>query len=170
MPYWSFQIDTPLPAPVVQERLRLLLRTKQETFWGAVEHSIDPPANEPPFHGNVAGHTFKISRVIRYRNSFLPVILGNIADRAYGVTTVRVRMRLPLFAMIFMAVWLGMVGSGIEWSFLLDLQAESSSTFLLFAMFLFGLVLPIVGFYPEAFKAERLLRNALKDGVRVVKR
>jgi hypothetical protein len=114
--------------------------------------AFEPPQDEQPFDGNVTGRTFKLVRVIRYRNSFLPVIRGRISDSPHGGTTVRVRMTLHLFTALFMAAWLGFVGAGVAWSSLGDLDNIDPDTFLLLGMMLFGVLLPVVGSTPRPAK------------------
>jgi len=167
VPFWTFQIDSPLPGTAVENRIRQLLRTKRkQTFLDSLVGAFEPPQDEPPFDGSVTGRTFRLVRVIGYRNSFLPVIRGRISDSPHGGTTVRVRMTLHLVTALFMAAWLGFVGAGVAWSSLGDLDNIDPHTSLLLGMMLFGVLLPVVGFYPEARKAERLLRTALAQNPR----
>ncbi len=53
------------------------------------------------FCGQCDTDSFKIRRIIRYRNSFLPIINGKIYD-----TEVSVTMRLHHFASVFMLIWM----------------------------------------------------------------
>ena len=59
-----------------------------------------PAKASKPFEGTVSPTGFTISRAIRYRNSFLPLINGRFAATPTG-TTVMVTMKLhPLVAVI----------------------------------------------------------------------
>ena len=57
------------------------------------------------FFGYVHDDEFKISRVIMYRNSFLPVIEGNIIDNGSN-RVVNISMHYHPFVLGFMAIWL----------------------------------------------------------------
>ena len=57
------------------------------------------------FKGKVFEDSFKIERIIHYRNSFLPVIIGNI-EEIDGGCKVNINMRLNIFAIIFFPSWI----------------------------------------------------------------
>src|SRR5215471_14027761 len=97
MPFYSFQIDTAFPRQDVVERIRTLING---------EKSI--PSNPAPFIGSVDRESFKLHRVIRYRNSFLPRISGKIHHSPTG-TRVSVTMFMHPFVAVFMAFWLSVV-------------------------------------------------------------
>lgn len=60
-----------------------------------------------PFRGSIRGRHFKIVRVLRRaRNSWLPVIVGDVVPVADG-TELRVTMRLQAFVAAFMVFWFG---------------------------------------------------------------
>jgi hypothetical protein len=148
MPFYSFQIDTALPRQDVVERVRTLIYGEKSM-----------PSNPAPFVGSVDRESFKLRRVIRYRNSFLPTISGKIHHSPTG-TRVNVVMFMHPFVTVFMAFWLSIVA----WSIGLTLGSPNPSIALgPGAMFLFGLGLTCGGFFPEAFKARRLLLAALAD-------
>ncbi len=56
------------------------------------------------FEGEVTDNGFKINRVIRYRNSFLPIIIGTL-DNTCGKTQINLKMRLHLFVIVFGLIW-----------------------------------------------------------------
>ena len=118
--------------------------------------------HDKPFSGTVADGTFEISRVIRYRNSFLPVVCGRIEPQGAG-SRIHVRMRLHLFAMVFMTVWMGLVAValvGILYVFALDQGGLDGIALLApLGMFAFGWALTTFGFWFEADKQERMLRE-----------
>src|SRR5438105_2783501 len=69
-----------------------------------------------PFRGSVRGSHFKVIRVLGMfvRNSFQPVVVGDIAQGPVG-TEIRVRMRLHAGVATFMAIWFGLllIGAGV---------------------------------------------------------
>lgn len=60
--------------------------------------------SEKIYEGYVGTDTFQISRIITYRNSFLPKISG-VIDKGAGGTRIRVKMRLKTFVILFLCVW-----------------------------------------------------------------
>jgi len=67
-------------------------------------------------------------------------------------------MSLHPFVVVFMVFWVGILSVFLFGS----LTSDGQDALSLGAMLLFGLALTVVGFYPEAFKAERLIRAALE--------
>jgi len=64
------------------------------------------------FEGTIEKDGFKISRTINYRNSFLPLIHGQIAEKNTH-SEVKVQMTLQPFVKIFISFWLGAVALGL---------------------------------------------------------
>jgi hypothetical protein len=67
LPYRSFTIESPLEPSAARARLNDAI---QPTRWFR-----SSPATAP-FEGVLDGTRFQLQRVIRYRNSFLPVVKG----------------------------------------------------------------------------------------------
>jgi hypothetical protein len=57
-----------------------------------------------PYTGRIGSEDFEISRAIRYRNSFLPIIKGRFSDQ-HDHTEIQVTMRLNPLVVAFMSVW-----------------------------------------------------------------
>jgi hypothetical protein len=157
MPFWKSTFQTSLSPDQVADRLRALLRPRVG-FWEGIEQSLDPQPDRPPFRGEVSDRAFKMTRVIGYRNSFLPVLRGRIEDDATGGSVVRIRMTLPAFTAIFLIFWIGFIAR-----FLIgDLAAVGHlRSYAPLFMLLFAVVLTPVAFFAEVRKAEQLLRKAL---------
>jgi hypothetical protein len=62
-----------------------------------------------PYKGKCSENTFSITRVINYRNSFLPLIKGEISVYL-NETRINITMRPTLPVLIFASIWLGIVG------------------------------------------------------------
>ncbi len=60
------------------------------------------------YRGTISNANFKISRIINYRNSFLPIITGSISSRA-GKTEIHLKLRIQKFAFVFMLIWFSAV-------------------------------------------------------------
>jgi hypothetical protein len=117
-----------------------------------------------PYQGKISDNRFKISRIIRYRNSFRPIIAGHIRSSG-GQTLIEIRMRPTIYVIIFMTIWLGMVGSVFLILLLggiFHVQGIVKENFLLglfitFLMFLFGWCLTYFGFKYESKKSRQFL-------------
>ena len=111
------------------------------------------------FQGSISHDGFKITRIIHYENSFLPVIRGTFRLGQSGIT-VSVRMRIHPLVAAFMCVWFAGVGLGvlIVLAGLLSGRIEPSPVLLIpFGMLLFFWALFSGGFWFEANKAKRIL-------------
>jgi hypothetical protein len=163
LPFDNFKLQTKLTVAEVQSRL---------------SNSIEPKKNfrfsfnnkrTKPYEGEVIGTSFKINRIINYRNSFLPVIIGEISSRL-DKTEISVRMRPVIAVLIFMSFWLGVVGLvclGILIAaiaqFIQLLQHGFSPMILIpFIMFAFGYTLITFGYRIEAQKSKDFLKTLLE--------
>ena len=99
LPYDTFELVVPEPLPQVRERL--MENVGAQSFW-----DIFSSAEEKPFTGKVEENTFRIYRIIHYRNSFLPILNGVFEHHPTG-TRISVKMRLHIFVMMFLLVWIG---------------------------------------------------------------
>ena len=162
MPLYRFHLDVPVPPRVVVERLRSAVRNRptwRESFsfkW------TQAPEADKPFIGIVRDDSFRVQRKIQGRNSFLPLVWGRLRSTPTGARVTVTMFPHPIVA-IFMLVWLGIVGStALEFLFWSSRFKESSVTGLfLCGMFIFGVALVIGGFFPEARKAQRIIRSAV---------
>ncbi|PAX51609.1 hypothetical protein [Brunnivagina elsteri] len=57
-----------------------------------------------PYRGEITGYKFKISRIINYKNSFLPVINGEIKSAMDGCC-IHLKMQPHVMVICFMIVW-----------------------------------------------------------------
>lgn len=116
------------------------------------------------FEGSLERDAFKISRIIHYRNSFLPVILGEMRDEVDG-TAVIIRMRLNWIVVTFILIWVLMV-SGIIIATLFGFLADKflpwiMPTLLILVMYIFSLIF----FHREAKKAKVYLQELLEKDI-----
>lgn len=158
MPYYRCQLRTTLGTAEVIERLRAMCRDEpsfgqslKEGFWWRA-------AGTPPFIGSVADTSFTMRRDIRYRNSFLPVVRGQLTPRASG-TVVDVTMRMHVATTVFMVVWFGFLGLAIAAT-----VAGGDVTEVRFPLGIFAIggVLTCGAFYAEAWKARRMLCESIE--------
>jgi len=154
MPYYSFQLDVPFPPEEVVRRLQRLVRYPPPGFLQTPKFLSPDDGNY--FAGKIEGHRFRLQRIISGRNSFLPQVRGRISTPGGG-TQVRVTMFMHPLVYIFMLFWLSIVGSVAATAY----DAGGQNFWGPLAMFLFGLVLMLASFFPEAFRAKRLISSAV---------
>ena len=149
-------IHTHLPIDEAQVRIKALIEApaRRWSSWFA----WPPPVGSRPFAGSFGAMSFKIMRIIAYRNSFLPVIRGTLSQGDVG-TDVRLVMTLHPLVALFMLVWCGGLAR-VAMSVIETSHAVAAVPPLLLC--LFGIGLTIGGFIPEAFKATRLIRESLE--------
>ena len=101
LPYEEFEIQTNLKSNDVYYKLCSMVETKK-TWWILLD-------TNKQYFGEVESNRFSISRVIWYRNSFLPLIIGKVHPNGKG-SLIRIKMRLYWLVFIFMIFWLGLAG------------------------------------------------------------
>ncbi|MBD2700512.1 hypothetical protein IC229_07695 [Spirosoma sp. BT702] len=75
----------------------------------AIRFDLFGSSSTMPYEGEITGNRFSISRIIGYRNSFLPQISGVIQADVQG-TIVRVKMGLHPLVIAFLCAWVGFAG------------------------------------------------------------
>ena len=115
-----------------------------------------------PYKGKYSANTFSITRVINYRNSFLPLIKGEISTYI-NETRINIIIRPVLSVLIFVSIWLGIVGI-VAVFFLLAALLPSAGSDITFThaliplgMFIFGTLLMTLSFKAESKKARTFL-------------
>ena len=156
-PTQRFTIHSSLSPELVRQKLLDIVQPPGKNRW----NRRNP---EKPYEGEVGEHSFQIIRIINYRNSFLPVIKGRITPEGMG-SQIDIEMTLHPFVFIFMLIWLGMVGQmGIL--FLVATIAEGTfepAALVPVAMFIFGCLLTVLGFKPEADRTQKFLQHLLES-------
>jgi hypothetical protein len=151
LPYEKMTLDTALDTAQVVERLKSEVDTSRPSWVQKVSRMFSGDSHKF-FQGTIDGSSFKISRIINYRNSFLPVIIGRIEGSKVEIT-----LRTAIFVNIFMMVWLGLTGS----TFLCLSKHYTTSSWPSGLMFLFGLLLWLICFRIEAEIAKKKLKALL---------
>lgn len=112
------------------------------------------------YRGTITQSSFKISRSISYRNSFLPVVEGTIRSDFDG-SIISMKMRLNYFVLVFVIFW----SSGVTLVFLAMLMSAIAkgkfqpAIFVPLGMLLFLSALVIGGFKYES----RLVRKDFEE-------
>ena len=117
-----------------------------------------------PYEGTISGNNFKINRIIRGRNSFLPVIEGEISPESFGCS-IEIKMNLHKFVLIFMIYWLSTTGSFWIFALLAWLVDRSVGPIFLpiLGMFIFGWLLCLIPFKLEAKATTKFLFNLFRE-------
>jgi hypothetical protein len=95
LPYDSFTILIPESLPIVLQRLNAKVEPPK-AFRFSRRHA--------PYQGTISEEGFQISRIIHYRNSFLPIIRGRFEVQSHQ-TLIHVKMSLHPFTMVFLGFW-----------------------------------------------------------------
>ncbi|MFN7044626.1 MAG: hypothetical protein ACK4M1_05465 [Flavobacterium sp.] len=123
--------------------------------------------NYKPYVGVIQNDSFKIRRVIDYRNSFLPQINGEISEDVNG-TKIKVEMKLISFVKFFMMIWFSfcaIFGLIFLLGLIFDNDSNSNSGFSIlipFFMLIFASFLVSSSFEFESEKSVKDLEEILK--------
>jgi hypothetical protein len=152
IPFLQFVIKSILSADQVREILSGDIDTRRYLRLSR-EH--------PYFEGTIEQNQFKISRIIHYRNSALPVILGEIRDDI-DRTTITIRMRLNLIMIVLMLFWLLAV-TAVTVGMLTGLITDVEFPIAFPAITLFFIYsTSLIFFHWEANKTKKYLKALLK--------
>ncbi len=154
LPFENLKITTSLTFSQVLQRLDDVVDTPK-LFRITLPFRSPPPK---PYEGTIYGKTFKISRIISGRNSFLPFIEGEIYPQPFGCY-INVNMSLHKIVLAFMIFWLWTTGSiGIFALLAWFVEPSIGPIFIpLLGMFIFGLLLCIIPFKIEAKMTTKFL-------------
>ena len=152
LPYQNIVYNTRL----TREELLIRLKESVEPKRGLSFNAIKKQKNRKAYEGQLDQDGFKIQRVIQYRNSFLPQITGNFQRGRTG-NEVHVKLRLNLFVLIFISLWMGGVTVACLSTVFISNTAGGLGYFALipFGMLLFGYLLTTLAFSYEAKKSKK---------------
>jgi len=119
----------------------------------SISNFLGLDGDDEKFRGSIEGNSFKIMRIIHYRNSFVPVIQGTFTPSLQG-SIIRGYMRCHVFAILIMILIMSVFCIQTYHSH------NQSNVIILFPLFL--IVLICVGFYPEAHIAKNFLRDTFQ--------
>lgn len=157
LPYERFRIRTVLSSQEVLKRLDTAIEPRRSfRSFGS---------REKPYEGRLEGSHFEVSRIIRYRNSFLPMIKGDVESELSGCS-ISISMQPHILIIAFMIFWLG----GVSFVFLaafgsfvssLGQTSTAAPSFLLVSggMFVFGYAISLGGFKFESVKSKKFFQE-----------
>ena len=147
-PVEKFEIETTMPVPTI---LAALGNTVEPRKWKWFRPWFDEGKK---FEGRYSDNGFKIMRILNWRNSFQPVIVGTFCSNTAG-TTIKVTMRLHRFVAAFMCAWMGFPLFELMTS--LKSSVQLSELFGPLVMIIFGVALVSICFWTEVKKSKPLI-------------
>lgn len=95
LPYDNFTIVTPDSLRIIVERLSTNIEPPK-AFRFSTRHAL--------YQGSIDSESFQISRIIHYRNSFLPRIRGRFEAQPHQ-TLIHIQMSINPFILMFLGIW-----------------------------------------------------------------
>lgn len=151
-PYEKYKLISPLNPEEALKKIAAAVTTGPTSL-------LASSRQDKYYQGKISGYGFEITRVIGYRNSFRPLIKGEISS--YLGSEIKIVMRMNKAVIIFCCVWMGSVLIAA----IATLAAQVHTRKLLlpgvipFVMLLFGYVLFTGGFKYESIKAKKFLEE-----------
>ncbi len=153
IPYRRFELATSLEPGTVATRVAGNLSARR-SFWDRIT------GHGRGFEGEVTSERFRFSRIIGYRNSFLPVVRGHIRPDTGG-SRVDVTMTIHPAVMLFLVFWGVGFGAGAVAALVATLQGGTTGDLVVVAVVPIAYVVITLAFGIEALKAERFIRAML---------
>jgi hypothetical protein len=153
LPYQRLVFESPLSQEEVIRRLTLeVAKPRSGLQW--LEKRTEK------FEGTVSAEGFQINRIIRYRNSFLPIIHGRFFPLGPGVR-IEMTLKLHIAVLVFSLIWLGFVGRMAITVVpqMLTTGSVDAGGAIVGAMLIFFYLLVTIAFGIEADKARKLLSH-----------
>lgn len=147
IPYQRFEIKTNLSQEAARKKLASIVEPRQLGWRFSKDHNW--------FEGELTEQTFKISRIIRYRNSFLPTLEGTIQDDLDSAS-LQITARPNWFIIILWPLLIII----LFYSVIFSAGVTNIGLILLFIAFFYGL--PTVLFNMELNNAKKLLNKAFE--------
>lgn len=151
IPYTRFTIKTYLQAYEAEQQLAAHVEPRKFR-WGLSR-------NHKFFQGTVGNGKFTFTRIIHYRNNFLPVVIGKIHDDL-DTTRIEITMRANYLAAALMVLLIFMLFGGF---FIGSSMAVKDMLIFLSFLTLFYIV-TMAFFNFEANKARRYLKDIFQAG------
>jgi hypothetical protein len=156
LPSENIILKTKLNKEQAISKLNENIEAEKSFGFGAHNHNYSKP-----YIGQINGNSFEVKRAISYRNSFLPIIKGEVLSESDSIK-VSLNMKPHSFVVAFMALWLSGAAFGCIVSTFALFTQEFTPFFLIpFGMLIFGIALILV-----AFKAESAISK--KDFVKIL--
>lgn len=160
IPIQKYILVTKLNENEVLKRLNDIVDARPKTTMMGMTF---PHGVSTPYTGIVQGRHFEMSRVINYKNSFLPVITGDV-ESFLGKTEVKIKMSPHIGVLLFCAFWMFMVTMACLFVTYIMIQNGFEPMMLIpFGMAIFGTLLFTLPFRMEAKKSRLFLADLLEE-------
>lgn len=147
LPHQKFEIKTRLSSVAARQKLMEIVEPRRMR-WGWSRNHL-------PFEGEVEVNTFRFSRVINYRNSFLPILEGEIQNDL-DVTKLVITAHLHELVMILWPIMgLGMLA-------VMSVTGEPVGYWMIIPLAAIILGAPTIAFHWELNKAKKILNEHLE--------
>jgi len=158
LPYEKLVYTSDLAVPEIMHRLQLQTEPLQ-----LIRINLFTKPSGKKFEGKVMKNSFKIQRIINYRNSFLPIINGKVESDILG-STINLVMQLNMFVKVFLIIWLSFAFIGLFSAISFSPQKEVILPALAISLgiILFLYVLTTWAFRYEVKKAKLILEDLLE--------
>ena len=147
IPHQKFEIKTRLSAVAARQKLMEIVEPRKMR-WGWSRNHL-------PFEGEVEVSTFRFSRVINYRNSFLPILEGEIQNDL-DATKLVITAHMHLLVMI---LWPMM---GLAMIAAMFVTGEWVGFWMIIPLAVAFLGAPTIVFHWELSKAKKILNEQLE--------
>jgi len=155
LPYEKYTFETLLEKDEVLRRISGIIRSEK-----SMRFLND--AWEPSFEGQVTENSFRLKRIINYRNSFLPILTATIESKG-GICILKIQMRLMHSVLGFMMIWMTGVLIGLfAFGAMAIFDAFSPVVFVPLGMLIFGYLLTTLAFKYESKKYKSILMELLE--------
>lgn len=162
LPVDRYTLVTRLNVAEVMRRLEANVAPKKPTSNLVVTRWGQKETFDKPYAGIISGQHFNISRVINYKNSFLPVIKGEVTH-FLGQTEINVKSSPHIAVLVFSALWMSMVLIGCVVVTMVSIKDGFEPALLIpFFMLVFGCLLFTIPYKIEAKKSKAFLVNLLE--------
>lgn len=161
LPHENITLETKLKSEEIYQILRDSTEPKRQGLFS--QRSIFSNRTDKTFEGSVHENSFDFRRIIYYGNSFLPNVTGEIKQQAFG-SEIDLKLRLPLFSLIFMIIWLSIVFLFFALMFLIN--GPILMRIVPSIMLVFGIGLFIIPFKIEARKVKNILKELLQAEIK----
>ncbi len=152
LPFEKVRLVSPAPPEEVMRRLAASVEPKK---W--LRFSRD----HLPFQGQLRADGFTIARIIHYRNSFLPTVVGRVHAQPGGGAVIEATLRPNWAVLVFSALWMaGLLVAGFTVvAKRVSADGHLTPALILGGMLLAGYGLILGGFAFEARRAKRFLES-----------
>lgn len=162
LPFEEYVIKSKLSVEQINLRLNENIEPKSKSIFSAFSRN-----STKPYEGELYGNRFKISRIINYKNSFLPIISGDIFTFK-DFTNINVKMetnKTILVIWYLIVVIVGFVITAFDNIFnslsnTNNFPFGGNEFFIFIALFI---VTPLIAFKIESRKSKRFLSILLEE-------